>query len=252
LVECHALGDAAGIQTGTSMAIFVAFFAGVLTTIAGMGGGTLLVLFLILTTHSPVEALAATSVGLLVGNVHRLWLFRQHLDRQIAVPFTLGALPAAAVMSWVAVSLPDTVLQLGIAAVALVGVASAALGVRLKPRAGTAITTGALVGGVSATTGGGGIIAGPFFLTSGLSGPTYIATAAAGAIAVHLGRLAGYGSGGVMDREAWLWGMGFALAILLGNLVGKWLRQHIPERANRPIELGTAAGLATLAIASAL
>ncbi len=234
------------------MAIFVAVLAGILTTVAGMGGGTLLVLFLVLTSHSPVEALAATSVGLLVGNTHRLWLFREHLNREVAGPFTLGALPAAAVMSLVAVSLPDTVLRLGIAAVALVGVASAAFGLRLKRRAGTAITTGALVGSVSATTGGGGIIAGPFFLTSGLTGPAYIATGASGAIAVHIGRLAGYGSGGILDRDVWLWGVAFAVAIPLGNLVGKWLRERIPKRANRPIELGTAAGLAALAIASAL
>jgi uncharacterized membrane protein YfcA len=234
------------------MAIFVAVLAGVLTTVAGMGGGTLLVLFLVLTSHSPVEALAATSVGLLAGNAHRLWLFRRHLNRTVAVPFTLGALPAAAVMSLVAVSLPDTFLRGGIAVVALVGVASAAFGLRVKPRAGTAITTGALVGSVIATTGGGGIIDGPFFLTSGLTGPVYIATGAAGAIAAHIGRLAGYGSGGVLGREVWLWGVAFAVAIPLGNLIGKRLREHIPKHVNRPIELLTAAGLATLAIASAL
>ncbi len=234
------------------MAIFVAVFAGALTTVSGMGGGTLLVLFLVLTSHSPVEALATTSVGLLVGNLHRLWLFRQHLDRAVAGPFSVGALPAAALMSLLAVSLPETVLRLGIASVALVGVVCASFGLRLKRSAGAAVTTGALVGGVSATTGGGGIIAGPFFLTSGLTGPAYIATGASAAIAVHIGRLAGYGSGGIMNRDVWLLGFAFAVAIPLGNLIGKRLRERIPKRANRPIELGTAAGLAAIAIASAL
>jgi len=234
------------------MLIVAALGAGVLTTLAGMGGGTVLVLLVLLTVDDPVTALAATSMRLLVGNLHRVLLFRQRVDWTLLRPFALGAVPAAMAAGWLVPSLPDSIVKALIGVVALVAVIGILFGVRIRPAAGAATTVGGVVGAVSATTGGGGLLAGPFFLASGLTGERYIATGACAALAVHIGRIVGYGGGGGLTRETVLLGMGFAVAIPLGNLVGKRIRPMISTRNGRRLEVGTAASLAVLAVANAM
>jgi hypothetical protein len=57
--------------------------AGVLTTVAGMGGGMMLVVVLSL-VWDPRVALASTAPALLVGNAHRAYLYRAQVARQIS------------------------------------------------------------------------------------------------------------------------------------------------------------------------
>lgn len=231
------------------VALVVAVLAGALTTLAGMGGGMVLVLFFVAWTGSPVDALFVTSMGLFAGNVHRAWLYRRDIDRRLAATLVLGALPASLLGGWIAVDLPDAVLRSGIAAMALVGVAVVAFGARVRPPRVAVGAAGATVGLVSATTGGGGLLAGPFLLANGLSGRAYVATGAVMALAIHTGRLVGYGSGGAATPDALWLGLGLAVAVPLGNLVGHRLRAWLPDGSERRLELGTAALVASLALA---
>src|SRR5690242_12815639 len=78
----------------TFVLLALGIMAGVLTTIAGQGGG----LFLLLASSvivGPHAALAITSPALLFGNLHRAILYRRFVDRRVAVPMTLGAVPGA-------------------------------------------------------------------------------------------------------------------------------------------------------------
>ena len=68
--------------------------AGILTTVAGLGGGMVLMLALSLLT-SPTVALAATAPALLAGNLHRSVMFRGQVDRRVATSFAAGAFPGA-------------------------------------------------------------------------------------------------------------------------------------------------------------
>ncbi len=228
--------------------LLAASAAGALTTVAGAGGGTMLVLFLMAWGATPMEALAATTVGLLAGNIHRAWLYRRKISRGHAWALTRGALPAAAIAGWFTVELPDEVLRVGIGAIALTSVVMIANGWRIRPPKAGWTLAGAMVGTVSATTGGGGLLAGPFLLANGLTGQQYIATGAALATSVHIGRVVGYSTGGAMGLDVLVMGLGFAAAIPLGNLAGHQIRTRIPKRSSRPIELGVAGVVATLAL----
>ena len=90
--------------------VVLGVLAGGLTTVAGMGGGVMLVLALSLVA-SPVEALAITSPALLVGNLHRVAVGRRAIDRAVARPFVLGALPGSLLGGLVAVAVPPALLQ---------------------------------------------------------------------------------------------------------------------------------------------
>src|SRR5688572_16431765 len=89
--------------------------AGVLTTVAGMGGGLFLQLSLSM-IWGPTVALATSSIALLVGNLHRTALYRKSVNWPIAKRFALGAAPGAVLGALLVVAVPPwavNVLMLG-------------------------------------------------------------------------------------------------------------------------------------------
>lgn len=222
--------------------------AGLTTTLAGLGGGLMLVLGLAL-LHDPHTALVVTAPALLVGNLHRLSLFRGHLSWDVAGRVALGALPGAFIGGLVAVGLPPDVLK---------ALMSAMVGLlllrRLLPRGGTlarAVLTpaGFVIGGLTASSGGAGILTAPLILASGVAGDTFIATAASAAVAMHVGRLAAYGTGGLVSGQSLVWAALLGVTIPVGNLVGRWIRRRISERAAMGCTYAALMGCLGLALA---
>src|SRR5262245_61550680 len=156
--------------------------AGALTTVAGMGGGLLLLLGLAV-VWNPAAALAASTPALLVGNFHRAFLYRKSIDWKLARAFSIGALPGAVVGSLVAVSVPALYVSLLMAAMTGLSILRA-LG-KLEFHAPKAAITpaGLVIGGLTGSAGGAGILTAPLFLSSGLAGETYVATTAVSAVA---------------------------------------------------------------------
>jgi len=226
----------------------LATLAGVITTTVGMGGGLMLVITLSL-VWDPLTALTTTSLALLVGNVHRIHLYRVHAQWRSAGRFAVGAAPGAMIGGWVAVGLPEHVLRGILVALATLAVAKVVSGWAWRPPAGVLVPGGAPAGFVTGTSGGGGLIAGPLWIGSGLSGREYVATGAVGAASIHVGRITSYGAGGALDTSIAMWGAAAALCIAGGNLLGDHLRGYIPGRLIPKLEVG--AVVACLAVSLA-
>ena len=75
--------------------------AGLLTSIAGQGGGLLLLIACSM-LDGPHAALAMTAPALLCGNAHRAWLHRRTIDWPIALRLIVGGLPGAIIGGLVA------------------------------------------------------------------------------------------------------------------------------------------------------
>lgn len=217
---------------------------GVLTTVAGLGGGIVVVLVISLFVD-PRTALATTAPALLTGNVHRLWLFRESLDRKITLKFIAGAVPGAFLGSMLAIALPEIVLAWVLLGVSLLAAARAIGWLRWSPPPSTLAPAGFAAGSIAATSGA-GILVSPVLLASGLKGEAFIATSAATAIAIHVARIAGYGIGGLITLERLGWSAAIAIGLLLGNFAGLALRDRLGERGTM------IATYATLAIAVVL
>jgi uncharacterized protein len=230
-----------------SWMILMGVVAGVVTTVAGMGGGMLLLLGLAALTD-PLSALAVTAPALLVGNLHRVWLYRAKLSRPTAKALALGALPGAVVGGLAATQLPEMVLQTAMLLLAGLAVARAMGWLKWSPPAVATLPMGFVTGGITATSGGAGVLLGPFLLARGLVGPAYVGTMAVGAVAMHTGRLAAYGLGGIVDRRVILQGLGLALAIMVGNLAGDRLRLLLGEVGQKRVQLTVLVTLAALAV----
>ena len=222
--------------------------AGWLTTVAGLGGGVMLVLALSLRT-SPAEALALSSPALLIGNLHRFAIGRRDVDLRVAIPFSLGALPGSVIGGLLVLAMPAALLQTLL--VLTTGLALArALGWWMpRPPASALFPAGLVIGAAAATTGSAGLALGALLQSSGLTGAPYIATAASTAIAMHVGRIAAYGAGGLVTPDTALHSAILAAAILVGNLSGGRIRQHLAAKTCTRLELGVLLGCVALALA---
>lgn len=222
--------------------------AGALSTVAGMGGGILLLLALAL-VMGPHAALAATAPALLVSNLHRAFLYRRHLDRRVVTSFALGALPGSiaggALVAWVS---PGWV-QAAMLGTTLLAVAQRVGWLRGRPPAALIVPAGAVIGAVSATAGGAGALVSPVLMAAGLAGDAYVAGTSAAAVSMHLGRVVSYGYSGLIDARTLGWSALLVVTLLAGNVLGQRLRQAASARALGVIELTTLVGCTALALA---
>lgn len=195
------------------------------------------------------RALVTTAPALLIGNVHRLWLYRDRLDRRVAGLFIAGALPGALIGGLLAVAVPLVAIHALMVFATALAVARALELFTFRPPS-AAIAPAALgIGALCATSSGAGLLTSPVLLAAGLTGEAYIATSSATAAAMHLGRLSGYGLGGIVTIQALTQAGVLGASILVGNLIGDRARGLLTAKSSRTIEITTLVACVTLAIA---
>jgi len=222
--------------------------AGLITTVAGMGGGLLLLLVIAVATDDPVHALVVTSPALLLGNGHRLWRYRHDVDHAVALPLSLGAVPTALGVGMLTGDAPVDLIRWAMLAVALLA-AARGLGLwRWVPPTSWGVPIGLTAGAVQATAGGSGVLLAPYLMARDLVGRPYVATIAAVAVALHVARFAGYGAGGLVGVDDLLAGTALAGTILLGNRLGERLSAHIGDGLQRQLQVGVLLACALMGV----
>jgi uncharacterized membrane protein YfcA len=219
--------------------VVAAVSAGVLTTISGFGGG-LVLLVAVAALEGPKTALAATAIGLLVANAHRIWLYRRHIHAEVTVPLLVGVVPGAFVGALLAALVPASLIQIAMLGMIGLGLARAWFGWAWRPGRETVGISGAIVGVLGGSAGGVGNLLGPIVLAAGLTGRRYLGTLAVTVVAMYVARIVGYGAGGLMTREVLLVAALLTPALLVGNLLGDWLRDLVSDLWQRRIEVGAA------------
>lgn len=232
----------------TMLFVPLGILAGMLTTIAGLGGGILLQVALSLVL-GPRVALAVTAPALLVGNLHRALHYRAHIDRAVARSFVIGALPGSLVGGLAAVVIPPAAMHALMLAMASLAVARHVGLWQWKPTAALMIPASAGIGMVSATSGGAGLLVSPLMLSTGLTGERYVSTVAVAAVSMHAGRLVAYGAGGLVSAQTLAYAAVLTVAILAGNVLGARARKHIAASAAPRVELGVLGVATALAVA---
>jgi uncharacterized protein len=222
--------------------------AGVLTTLAGLGGGILLQVALSLIV-GPRTALAITAPALLIGNLHRAVMYRTQIHVPTARAFVMGALPGSIVGGLAAVVMPPSIMNVLMIAMTTLAVTRHAKIWNWKPSASLMVPAAAVIGAVSATSGGAGLLVSPLILSTGLTSEAYVSTVAVAAVSMHLGRLVAYSAGGIVDVHTLTYGAMLAVAILMGNTVGAWVRKHISASTGPRIEVGVLCVATVLAVA---
>jgi uncharacterized membrane protein YfcA len=221
--------------------------AGVVTTVAGLGGGLALLLALSL-FWDPHQALAATAIALLVGNVHRVWMLRRQVSKKVVAAFALGAVPGSIAGGWLAVSLPAWVVQAFMVGSTALSIIHALSKSTWRPGPKMIAPAGVVIGGLTGASGGAAVLTSPLFLAAGLSGEAYVASLSASAVLMHIGRIVAYGAGGLVTSTTLGYAALLALAILAGNLAGRKLRTWTSKIPGRSLEYASLVVCATLAV----
>ncbi len=225
--------------------------AGLITTLSGFGGGAFLVACLAL-LWDPLTALTISSLALLAGNAQRLYLFRRDFQWRFSMPVVLGSIPGALGGALVAAHTPGWLLQVAILVATLAGAAKVLLKISGTAPRSILAPGSAAVGFLSATTGGGGFLMGPLLLSTGATGGLYIATGASAGVAIHCLRITGYSTTGLIDFSLLGQAIVLALAIMVGNLVGRYIRLRMGARKMLWLEYGAPLLCALVAAAGLL
>ncbi|MDB4934837.1 MAG: hypothetical protein JWP87_1809 [Labilithrix sp.] len=212
-------------------------FAGVLTTLAGQGGGLFLLLFCSLLV-GPHAALAITAPALLLGNLHRAVLFRKAIDRKVAARMILGAVPGAFIGGLLAGALPEWILQVMLVVLTALSIARALKWLAFDVPRWALGPAGFVIGGLTGTAGGAGVLFAPVLLSAGLRGATFVGTISTVAVATHVGRVIAYGSNGVFTRDLVVPIVVVAVAIAAGNWAGERIRANLSDKATTRLEYG--------------
>jgi uncharacterized protein len=225
--------------------------AGALTSLAGQGGG-LFLLIACSAIHGPKAALAMTAPALLVGNLHRAWLYRRSVDRPIAWRMTLGGLPGAIIGGLLAGAMPEGAFDVVLVGMTALAIAKALGFIRFSVPRGALAPAGFGIGAMTGTAGGAGVLLAPVLLSSGLTGATYVGTSSVVAVVTHLGRVAAYGTAGLFANggaRIALAAMTLALAIFAGNSLAERIRPRLSARTAVRIEYVTLVVCVALSVA---
>lgn len=193
--------------------------AGLLTTSSGFGGGMLITLGLSVVV-GPADALAIGAPALLVGHAHRAVGMRASMDRRAVVAFCLGGVPGAVLGAWTLVSLPPSAIWGILLLATLLGVAE--FSGKIPRKFGRRMLgPGAFgIGWLAAAAGVGGILLPPVMLSAGLSGTAFVATAAAGSVAISGVRIIAYGAADMFSKDILVLSGVVAVGVMLGNVLG--------------------------------
>lgn len=216
--------------TDLLVASAAAFALAALSAVAGFGGGVLLlpVFTALFGLRVAVPMLTLTQ---LASNGSRAWLNRHELRRPLVGWFALGAVPCAVAGGILLTHAPLAALQrlLGVFLIAVVVWRRFNRRTR-KPADPAFAVVGAASGLGSALLGSVGPLTAPFFLAYGLTRAAYIGTEAAGALTMHLTKIATYGAGDLLTRQVLLYGVALTPATLLGAWTGKQIVGRISDR----------------------
>jgi uncharacterized membrane protein YfcA len=207
-----------------------AFALAVLSAVAGFGGGVLLlpVFTALFGLRAAVPMLTLTQLS---SNGSRVWLNRRELRWPLIGWFALGAIPCAVAGGLLLATAPLSPLKRLLGAFLIAVVIWRRL--RREPRTPTEpafAAVGAASGLGSALLGSVGPLTAPFFLALGLTRGAYIGTEAAGALTMHLTKIATYGAGDLLTAQVLLFGIALTPATLLGAWTGKKIVGRISDR----------------------
>jgi hypothetical protein len=215
--------------------LIIAFLSDMAGTVAGFGSSTIFLPFALL-FHPFPEALFLVACAHVFGNIGRVGFFRAGLDRALLARFGLPSVAFSLLGALLVPHVPQQALKTALGAFVAAYAAATLLGYRsgLRPSPAVAVSGGVLSGFFAGILGTGGALRGAFLSAFNLPKETYIATAAAIAIATDLTRIPAYAAQGV-DAGVWRVVPMLLVTSLAGAWVGRRLVRKLPAGVFRAV-----------------
>jgi uncharacterized membrane protein YfcA len=210
-----------------ALIIMLGIIAGTLGGVVGFGSSVIMLPALV-AMFGPKEAVPIMALAAILANVSRVGVWWREVDWRVTAVYCATAVPAAALGARILVGLNARFLEAALGAFLIIMIPArrwfTARGWTIG-LGGMAIV-GACIGfltGLVATT---GPINTPFFLAYGLVKGAYIATEAAGSVAVSMTKAIVFRNFGALPAET----IGRGLAVGATLMLGSWFAKHIVLR----------------------
>lgn len=213
--------------TTSALILVVALFSGFLSGLSGFGAGLMLSAFLVpIAGAKPTVALLA--VAMVVTNLGRIFAFGSWPDWRRALLVLAGSVPAMVPCAWLLARISDALAGLIVAVALLASLVLRRLAKRARLHVGPGglVAGGAVVGGVSGLSTGGGVMIIPLLLGAGLAGAALIATDAAISLALHVARSLAFQRFDLLGAELIILGLILGVA----TIPGSWLAARLVLR----------------------
>jgi uncharacterized membrane protein YfcA len=221
-------------MTGVELTLLLsgAFVAGVISAIAGFGGG-ILYLPLVVALVGPREAVPLVTFGLMFSNLTRVSIHWKSVVWPLAIRYIIGAIPGAALGAVVFVKLPADWITKGIGVFLIGSVVFLKLQKENRPpltRWGIFYPLGAAVGFFSNMLGVVGPMAVPFFLATGIRKEAFVGTMAFGALLMHVTGVTTWTAFDVISRSTVFYGLLMGALMVIGTYAGTALLKRFSSK----------------------
>lgn len=204
-----------------------------LSSVAGMGGGTVLIALFYAVGLAPAVAVPLHAGVQLVANASRSLAYAPYVVRGGLGLFLIGAVPAPFVVAPLVLNADPDWLRLIMAAFVITAMWPRwAQDLRLHGPSALVIA-GAISGGIGMVVGATGILMAPFFLRDDWSRQQIIATMATAAACAHALKLIAFSVYGFDFLARLGWFVPMALAVVAGSFLGRRLIGLFSERLFR-------------------
>lgn len=209
----------------------VALITAVLSAVAGLGGGIIL-LAVIAQFHAPVVAIPIHGGIQLASNGSRAAVLRAHINRGAVIRASILLFPAALLGVLVATSMPEDATRVVLGTFVLVVTWRPALlrwrGTE-RPSDNVLVGVGAVSGFLNTTVGASGPVTSPFFRLYTASHTAFVATAAMAQVIAHVSKLGAFATEGFDPTDHWAVIVLGAAGVTLGSMIGTRLLGRLDE-----------------------
>jgi uncharacterized membrane protein YfcA len=213
----------------------IGFLTAVLSGVAGLGGGTILIGVLYAIGLAPVVAVPLFAAVQFVSNLSRTAAYARHVEWRAAGWYLLTAAPTPFLVAPFVASANVNVVMLLLAGLILVSLIPSRDGGEPLPQVPAVLLAGFLNGTIGMFVGATGLFVGRLFLRPEWSKQTVIGTLALTQTLGHLLRVFGYASVGFAVTERLDLLLPMVLAVIAGTFVGRKLHDLLDESRFRSL-----------------
>src|SRR5450755_625917 len=200
----------------------VGLVAGTISGIVGFGSSIMLMPVLVI-ADGPLKAVPIMAVAAILANLSRILVWWREVDWRAVAAYSVTGAPAAAAGARTLLVLPPHVVEAVLGAFFLLMIparrwlAAQDIKLRLWHLAVIGLVVGYLTGIVVTT----GPITAPIFLGYGLVKGAYLATEAAGSLAVYMSKAAVFRAFGALPTDAIVKGLLIGSSLMAGSFIAK-------------------------------
>ncbi len=202
--------------------LIVALVAGTISGIVGFGSSIIMMPILVL-VYGPRQAVPIMAIAAFMANISRIMVWWREIDWRACAAYSITGLPAAALGARTMLVLPPRVIEiaLGVFFISMIPIRRWMAARNIKITLWHLALVGLVIGyltGIVVTT---GPITTPVFLAYGLVKGGFLATEAAGSLAVYLSKISVFRAYGALPLPVITEGLIVGSALMCGAFIAK-------------------------------